>query len=65
MRRFLLFYGCVYYACGGWRDFEDSFTNLADAQEQAEKLLTEGDWAHVVDTVTSTVVWSSELQAHS
>jgi hypothetical protein len=64
MRRFLVFYGYVCYAGGGWRDFQDSFTNLADAREQADKLLTGGDWAHIVDTVTGIVVWASERQAH-
>jgi hypothetical protein len=62
MKRFLLFAGELYYPCGGWRDFIDSFDTLAEAEAKADKLLKIPpgnpnddaedyiDWYEIVDT---------------
>lgn len=59
MKRFLLFTGYAYYPGGGWEDFSGTFDTLEGAQMEATRLFREkvGDWAHVIDTVTTAEVW--------
>lgn len=45
MKRFLLFGGDKYYACGGWADFLGSFDSVEEALAQPKQ-----EWRHVIDT---------------
>ncbi len=56
MERFLLFAGSVYYAAGGWKDFQSSHDTLEEAIKTAKAEHNEYDWWHVVDTTTMTIV---------
>lgn len=58
MKRFLLFYGDVYYPNGGWDDFRGSFATLEKAQQAWEKRqdYMTGVWHHIVDSESSQVV---------
>ena len=51
MKRYLVFIGDVYYACGGFDDFAGDYD---DEEEAICKAKTIGDdkyqWAHVYDT---------------
>lgn len=59
-KRYLLFAGETYYACGGWKDFKDSF----DAEEAATRRgyelvndpMTYYDWYQVVDLLNNKIV---------
>lgn len=55
IKRFVLMGGAVYYACGGFEDYLESFDSKDEAVAARNKFLTEkGDyhWAHVVDIET-------------
>jgi hypothetical protein len=52
LKRYLLFAGNTHYACGGWRDFKNSFDTVNES-EIAGKELIDGrhcEWYHVVDS---------------
>lgn len=55
IKQFCLMGGAVYYACGGFEDYIDSFDAEDEAREVMNKWLEDkGDyyWAHVIDTKT-------------
>ncbi len=53
IRRYLLFIG-EYPPNGGWNEFVGDFDTLIDAMNTADCIL--GDWWHIVDTDTNTIV---------
>lgn len=61
MKRFLVFTGDTYYPGGGWSDFSGSFDTLDEAKKGAvaKMHLDHEDWAHVVDSEDSKVVWET------
>ena len=66
MKRFLLFSGHTYYACGGAFDYDDSFASLEEAViegERLEKAYTV-DWWHVFDLDDAEIKAQSKTQAH-
>lgn len=55
IKRFVVMGGSVYYACGGFEDYIDSFDTKEEAMAKRDKYLEEvGDyhWAHVGDIET-------------
>jgi hypothetical protein len=69
MKRFLSFYGDIYYPSGGMEDFVGDFATLDEAKEGIEKKLVgegglrdnwEYQWAHIYDTDTRDIVWSEK-----
>lgn len=69
MKRFLLFYGDVYYASGGMKDFEGDFDAMEPAIAVVDSFrqkyghtgdaLGRFDWAHIYDTVERRIVWKN------
>ena len=65
MKRFLLFVGSTYEACGGWEDFIAAYGSLRKAKADAEANLrlaqcSGGEaWAHIVDTNKGKVVFTT------
>jgi hypothetical protein len=70
MKRYLAFYGSVYYPSGGMEDFIGDYDTEKDALNAiTEKLNTDKDyydteekrwqycWAHIYDTETRKEVW--------
>ena len=50
MKRFLVFAGLCYYPCGGWEDFETSYTTEKEAEDACKALIEKrNDWAHYID----------------
>ena len=56
MKRFLLFYGPIGEATGGWDDFASDHDSIEHATAEAEKQKRFADWWHVVDTATGEYV---------
>lgn len=54
MKRYILFYGQMYYPTGGWYDKAGDFDTIEDARSEAFSSLC--DWYHIVDTNTWTIV---------
>lgn len=52
MKRFLLFAGTTYYACGGWADFIGAYDSVELAVAVAGN---DYDWFHVIDSATGEV----------
>jgi hypothetical protein len=54
MKRYLVFAGAKYYACGGWWDKAGQFDTVEEAINWIEKdrvdMLTDNDWHQIVDT---------------
>lgn len=71
LKRFLAFYGSVYYPRGGWGDFLDDCETLEEAKkkllakEMKECPPEDGynnawkfSWAQIFDTETKKIVWT-------
>lgn len=56
MSRYLVFAGDFYYPDGGWSDFAGIRDDVADAACLGKS--TNGDWWHVVDLESMTIVES-------
>lgn len=60
MKQYLLFSGDTYYPYGGWRDFDESF----DSIDEAEKYISNNhapDWWQIVDIKTGKIVKSNNV----
>lgn len=72
LKRFLAFYGSVYYPSGGWGDFFGDYESIDSAkQELLEKELKkrppelgyntwEFSWAQIFDTETKKIIWTEQ-----
>jgi len=70
MKRYLLFYGEIYYACGGMDDFLGDYDTIEEAKKAVEEKINadkyydtieemwQYKWAHIWDTETRSEVWS-------
>ncbi len=66
MKRFMAFYGSVYYPSGGMDDFVGDFDSMEEALEAINRKNAEGSdevrwryaWAHIYDTESRAEVWS-------
>lgn len=56
MKRFAVFAGDVYYPCGGWNDYRESFDTLDEARRYVFNWACRADWWHIVDLTTREVV---------
>lgn len=52
MKRFLLFWGDIYYPSGGWGDFKGSYDTIEEALDKC----TKAEWYQIVDISTGTVI---------
>lgn len=54
MKRYLLFFGDIYYASGGMNDLEGDFDTIEEAEKRCKELLA-GEpvlvWFHIFDTL--------------
>lgn len=60
MKRYLIFSGLDYDACGGWGDFQEDADDLLQARERVQMYIASfgvnsitnesRGWAHIVDT---------------
>lgn len=63
MKRFIAFYGAVYYPSGGMNDFVGDFDTLEEAKISIEKEFNEKthgnkyEWGHVWDSENKQKVW--------
>jgi len=65
MKRYLAFFGSVYYPSGGMKDFEQEFDDLQPAIEFLTAKSVEQypyepwrfQWAHVYDCAAHLIVW--------
>jgi hypothetical protein len=66
MKRFMLFAGDTYYACGGANDHQGSYDDLYEAIAAGQKELADGtvDWWHVYDKDEDVIADSSDSQAY-
>lgn len=70
MKRFMAFYGSVYYPSGGMDDFVGDFDSMEEALEAINRKNAEDStydtdevrwryvWAHIYDTESRAEVWS-------
>ena|SRR5262245_283771 len=61
MKRFLLFASADYYPDGGWKDFVDSFDDLAAAKAAGDNPSQLRDWWHIVDSKKGTIVYECQI----
>lgn len=54
LKRYVVMGGQIYYACGGFEDYLESFDNKDEAIAYRDKFVEEGSyvWAHVADIET-------------
>lgn len=74
MRRFAVFGGACYYACGGFHDYIGSFDTLEEAEWIAtltheihpdiDRQEDNFEWWHIFDMTERAIVKTSECQAH-
>lgn len=65
MSRYLLFFGPVYYPCGGMEDFLGSYEDITEAIKIAESKAKEEypdcpwkfNWSHIWDCDRKAIVW--------
>ena len=53
MKRYLLFAGYKYYPGGGWKDFENDYDTIEEAENAGEEFTKENyTWYQIIDTTT-------------
>ena len=68
-RRYWLFAGDVYYACGGIHDLHATYATLAEATAAAQawegaRAFLPYTWWHVIDQVTGAILAASAAQGY-
>ena len=59
MKRFILFWGSVFYPAGGWRDNHKTCDTLEECLKEIDEDKYHNpnySWYHVVDTLTGKIV---------